>query len=392
MTTTWKKGMALVAVMISLIGIGWVMVFSTSGAMDLGGEANRTMFRYLIKQVVATGLGVGAILFIIRTPLADMERWAMFALGGSAVLMLSVFIPGIGHTAGKATRWIHFGPVNFQPVEVFKLAVVLAYAVLLFRQRPNDEWSRETWGKICGVAALAMVLPMLQKDFGATALLMVIGILMVWLAGGRFRYLILAVAVFIALGTIFICMEEYRIKRIQMYLSFLTGKGGGYQARQSLIALGAGGFLGVGPGGSIQKLLYLPSAHADFIFAILGEELGFIGAVSVVGAYVFFLHEGVAISRAATARFPALLCAGMTFLIFLQAMWHIAVVLVLVPTKGLALPFVSYGGSSLISSMMAVGVILRCSREPAATGRARAEGEPGRRVGDTAGGRAWLPS
>ena len=392
MTPTLRKGMAMTAVMMALIGLGWVMVFSTSGAMDLGGEAGRTMFRYLARQVVATGLGAAAILFIIRTPLADMERWALVVLAGAAVLMLMVFMPGIGHTAGKATRWIHFGPVSFQPVEVFKLAVVLAYAVLLFRERPNSEWTRETWGKICGIAGMGLVLPMLQRDFGSTALLMVIGVIMVWLAGGRLRYLIIAVAVFTALGVCFICMEEYRIRRIQMYFSFLTGKGGGYQARQSLIALGAGGFLGVGPGGSIQKLLYLPSSHADFIFAILGEELGFLGALFTVGAYVFFLREGVSISRAATARFPALLCAGMTFLIFLQAMWHIAVVLVLVPTKGLALPFVSYGGSSMISSMMAVGVILRCAREPAATGIVRQAVEPGNRVGDPAGGRAWLPS
>ena len=392
MTTTWKKGMAMVAVMMVLIGIGWVMVFSTSGAMDLGGEAGRTMFRYLARQMVATGLGAAAILFILRTPLAEMERWAMFVLGASAVLMLSVFIPGVGHTAGKATRWLHFGPLSFQPVEVFKLAVVLAYAVLLFREKPNADWSRDTWGKICGVAVMGLVLPMLQKDFGSTALLMVIGVLLVWLAGGRLRYLMIAVAIFVALAIVFISIEPYRIRRIEMYFSFLTGKGGGYQARQSLIALGAGGLLGVGPGGSIQKLLYLPSSHADFIFAILGEELGFIGAAFTVGAYVFFLREGVSISRAATARFPALLCAGMSFLVFLQAMWHIAVVLVLVPTKGLALPFVSYGGSSLISSMMAVGIILRCAKEPAATGLSRQEPLPGPRVGDTGGGRAWLPS
>jgi len=392
MTTTWKKGMAMVAVMMILIGMGWVMVFSTSGAMDLGGEAGRTMFRYLARQVAATGLGAVAILFIIRTPLAEMERWAMFLLAAAAALMLSVFIPGLGHTAGKATRWLHFGPLSFQPVEVFKLAVVLAYSVLLFREKPNSEWSRETWGKIGGVAVLGLILPMLQKDFGSTALLMVIGVMMVWLAGGRLRYLLIAVAVFAALGVVFILMEEYRIRRIEMYLSFLTGKGGGYQARQSLIALGAGGLLGVGPGGSIQKLLYLPSSHADFIFAILGEELGFVGAVFTLGAYVFFLREGVSISRAATARFPALLCAGMTFLVFLQAMWHIAVVLVLVPTKGLALPFVSYGGSSLMASMMTVGIILRCAKEPAATGFSRKDAASGPRIGDAAGGRAWLPS
>jgi cell division protein FtsW len=244
--------------------------------------------------------------------------------------------------------------------------VVACYAVVLSDRQALEKWPGETWLKLAGIAATAAVLPLFQRDFGSAALLCVIGFTMVWLAGGKGRYLLLVAAAGIALVTVAIAMEPYRLRRITLYLSHLTGGAGGYQTRQSLIALGAGGLFGVGIGESIQKLFYLPSSHADFIYAIICEEMGFLfGGLPVIMLYVFMLREGTGIARTVNGRLPYLLASGMTFLVFMQAMWHIAVVLVLVPTKGLALPFVSYGGSCLIASMMSVGVVLRCAAEPA---------------------------
>jgi len=370
MTPSWRRGMAMVTMMAILIGIGWVMVFSTSAILDLvvaQTRGGRGVFHHLGRQILATGLGALAIWAIVRLPVAEMERWALHALAGTGALMLAVFIPGLGHTVGHATRWLVLGQLSFQPVEPFKLAVVLCYTVILAGTRPQESWPGVAWLKLGGLAAIAVVLPLVQRDFGSAALLMALGFMVVWLAGGRARYLAVAGGVGLALAVGAIAVEPYRLRRITDFVSHLTGGGGAYQTRQSLIALGAGGVFGRGLGESIQKLYYLPSSHADFIFAILCEELGFLfGGLSVIMLFVFLLREGTGIARAVNGRLAYLLASGMAFLIFMQAMWHIAVVLVLVPTKGLALPFISYGGSSLIASMMAVGIILRCAAEPAA--------------------------
>ncbi len=358
-----RREIPILLLMAILIGLGWVMVFSTAAVQGLeAGTGN--VFYHLKRQVLATGLGAIGLVLASRLPLADLDRIAPRVLGVAGALMLVVFVPGIGKSVAHATRWINLGVISFQPVEVFKLAVVLWYARLLAAERPGAAWSAESWTRILGLAALSVGMPILQRDFGSAFLMMALGGVLIWLAGARTRSL----AAFAGLGATaavaLVAIAPYRLHRIRLYLSsFGSLDGGGYQTKQSLIALGAGGPLGVGLGESSQKLLYLPSAHADFIFAIIGEELGFIGAFITLALYVLLLREGLAIARASDRRNTRLLSTGLALLLFLQAVWHIAVSLVLVPTKGLALPFVSYGGSSLMASMTAVGVLLRCAAE-----------------------------
>ncbi len=345
-----------------LIGLGWVMVFSTAAALGVD-RADVSVFHHLQRQVLATALGAVGIALIQRVPANVLLNYAPHALIASSILMLAVFIPGMGKHAGGATRWLDFGRFSFQPVEILKLSVVAGFAMILASERPGQSWGWRTLVKLGVVTVAGLTLPILQKDFGSAVLMVLIGALMVWLAGARLIYLAGYGFAGVSAAAVAFVSEPYRIQRVKMFLSNWGDGVGGYQTRQALIALGTGRLFGVGPGESVQKLFYLPSAHADFIFAIIGEELGFLGTFATLALYVLLLREGLAVAQAAGSRRPRFLAAGMTLLLFFQAMWHIAVVLVLVPTKGLALPFVSYGGSSLLASMLAVGMIMRCASE-----------------------------
>jgi cell division protein FtsW len=348
------------------------MVFSTAAVQAIGSPGG--VFFHLKRQMLATGLGAAALMLTAALPLPRMARYGTTALAVTGALMLAVFVHGVGKCVGGATRWINLGFISFQPVEVFKVAVVLCYARLLTSMPSRQDWPARSWAVIVGLAIGSVILPVMQRDFGSAFLMLILGGAMIWLAGVRTPYLAGFGAAAATAVTLLITSEPYRMQRIKLYLSaWLSADGGGYQTKQSLIALGAGGLFGVGLGEGGQKLFYLPSAHADFIYAIIGEELGFAGAMAVLALYVLFLRSGFSIARQSSSRFARLLAAGITLLIFCQAMWHIAVAVVLVPTKGLALPFVSYGGSSLMSSMLAVGILLRCAAEPAGSRTARGE-------------------
>jgi len=345
-----------------LIGVGWVMVFSTAAVQGIGNSGG--VFFHLKRQMLATGLGAVALMLAATFPLSRLARYTPGVLAVATMLMLAVFVPGVGKSVGGATRWMDLGFISFQPVEVFKVAVVLCYARVLSGLSTRGGWPIESWGFLGGLAVASVLFPIMQRDFGSVILMLILGGAMIWLAGGRTPYLVGFGALAAASAAALVVSAPYRMHRINLFLSsWMSVDGGGYQTKQSLIALGAGGLFGVGLGEGMQKLFYLPSAHADFIYAIIGEELGFIGALAVLALYILFLRSGLAIARQSLDRFARLLAAGLTFLIFGQALWHIAVALVMVPTKGLALPFVSYGGSSLMSSMLAVGIIYRCAVE-----------------------------
>ncbi len=365
--------------MAALIGLGWVMVFSTAAVIGVQTE-NAAVFSHLRRQVVATGIGAVALIAVTRIPLGVLAARAPLLLGGAVVLMLMVFVPGLGKSVARATRWINLRVVSFQPVEVFKIAVVLVYAKLLAEQRPGTAWSWASWGRLAALGGLALVLPLMQRDYGSALLLMALGGTLLWIAGARAGALAGFAAAACVAAVAGLLAAPYRMHRVQQWIESWQRGDGGYQTRQSLIAVGSGGITGVGLGESVQKLLYLPSAHADFIFSIIGEELGILGSGATVILFVLLLREGLAVAAGAPGRFERLLASGAAALLFLQAMWHVAVALVLVPTKGLALPFVSYGGSSLIASMIAVGLILRCAA--AADARAR----------PAAVWRTWAPS
>jgi cell division protein FtsW len=386
-----RREVPLLLPMAVLIGLGWVMVFSTAAVLGVE-SPHGGVFAHLKRQMIATALGALAMAVIVRVPLERMRALAPAVLAAAAALMLLVFVPGLGKSVARATRWIDFGIVSFQPVEPFKLAMVGAYAALLARQADGAAWSAAAWVRIAGLAGVAAALPLLQRDFGSTVLLLGLGGVLLWTAGARFRGVAAFAIVGAAGAAAMLAAAPYRLHRLQLFIeSWVSGRGG-YQTGQALIALGSGGLTGVGLGESMQKLLYLPSAHADFIFAVIGEELGFVGAVATIALYVILFREGLAVALAAPDRFGRLLATGASLLLFLQALWHVAVALVLVPTKGLALPFVSYGGSSLIVSMAAVGVLMRCAAEsgPRASPSRRSGSGPAARA--PAGMRVWAPS
>jgi cell division protein FtsW len=384
---TLRREIPILLPMVVLIGIGWVMVFSTAAVIGVE-SGHVAVFAHLKRQMIATAIGAFGLFVALRLPLAVLEGLAPRLLAAASALMLVVFVPGVGRSVARATRWISLGPVSFQPVELFKVAVVLAYARLLCAERPRAAWPLRTWGTLAALASLSLLLPILQRDFGSAALMLALAVGLLWLGGARMSALAAFGGAALAAAAVAFASAPYRLHRLQLYLAgFGHGGGAGYQTQQSLIALGSGGLRGVGLGESVQKLLYLPSAHADFIFAIIGEELGLVGALCTVGLYVLLLREGLSIAQGSSMRFARLLASGLTVLIFLQAVWHIAVSLVLVPTKGLALPFVSYGGSSLIASMTAIGLILRCA-DDGVVSPAPVTWVPV----DQPGGRAWTPS
>lgn len=363
MTKGLKREVSLVVLMVALIGLSWVMVFSTASVL-MSDQHAMGVFYHLVRQMLATGVGVLALITVAGVPLSTLLRFSTRALAVTSVLMLFVFIPGLGKQVMGAMRWINLRFITVQPVEVFKLTSVICYAAWLSAERPGEAWPVKTWGKLGGLLGAGLILPLLQRDIGSAILLMGIGLTMIWLGGARFRWIAGFAALALGAAVFAIWLEPYRVLRIKQFLSNWAGGEGGYQTRQSLIALGSGGVIGVGLGEGSQKLFYLFSAHADFIFAIIGEELGLLGSLTVLAVFGLMWREGVAIARGCVDPFPRLLASGLILLIFAQALWHISVALVLVPTKGLPLPFVSYGGSSLVASMMAVGLILRCAQEP----------------------------
>ena len=279
----------------------------------------------------------------------------------SFVLLVLVFVPGIGITAGGARRWLRLWPSTFQPSELVKLAMV----IFLARYLSQPDFKTDSF-----VSFIKPVLIMLafqlaiikQPDFGAAMSLTFLTFAMLFLSGVKLRYIAslmpLAIPVIIKLA-----MEPYRLRRITSFLNpWADTQGTGFQLVQSFIAFGSGGLTGVGIGNSRQKLAYLPESHTDFIFSIIGEEFGFIGVLIIIALFLVLFIKGISIANRMKNRFTYYLTIGLSLMIALQALINFAVTTGMVPTKGLPLPFISYGGSSLLVNMAAIGILLRISK------------------------------
>ncbi len=348
---------------LGLTAVGLVMVYSSSAvtaAMRAGSP-----WRYLTTQLVATGLGLVALFAAIALGSERLRALAPFALLAALVLLGLVFVPGIGLTANGATRWVHLGPVTFQPSEIAKPAVVLYLAWSLARK--GDDKVRTLAGGFVGpglVAGVPIALILLQPDFGTAATLTFVVALLLFLAGTRLRYLLGAAGMVLPLGVYLVVATPYRLRRVLAFLDPWSARhDAGYQIAESLISIGSGGMVGLGLGEGHQKLFFLPEAHTDFIFSVLGEELGLLGIGLVIVLYGLFVWRGLRAAFRAETRFGTYLALGLTTLIALQAIFNMAVAMGLLPTKGLALPFLSYGGTSLILSLACAGVLLAISAE-----------------------------
>ncbi|MEJ5226332.1 putative lipid II flippase FtsW [Thermodesulfovibrio sp.] len=352
----------LIIVVIALIAIGLIAVYSSTSVLASvkAKYADKGGLIYLKKQLFT--LLIGFCFMVVFTFLSKNKLKGLVfpLLLLSFVLLILVFSP-LGVSAGGARRWLRLWPSVFQPSELVKLSMVFFLAWYL--SRPGyDKDKISHFAVPVGLMALFQVIFLKQPDFGAAMSLGIITFMMLFIAGINLRYL--GASFLLALPVIFyLAKEPYRWKRITSFLNpWADPQGSGFQLVQSLIALGSGGLTGQGLGEGKQKLAYLPEIHTDFIFAHIGEEMGFIGACVVVILFFVLSLRGFKIATSQTEAFQYLLAAGITVMISMQALINFAVVTGLAPTKGLPLPFISYGGSSLVVSMIAIGVLLNLSR------------------------------
>jgi cell division protein FtsW len=352
----------ILCALLFLVGVGLVMVYSSSSvlaAKDLGDEAY-----YLKRQLAfaAAGLvafGVGAAIDPLR-----FEKHAYGILVGAIVLLVLVLVPGIGHVAGGARRWFTLGPISLQAGEPIKLALVVYLAMSLAKK--GERMRSFSVGVLPHflIPGVAMVLLLGEPDFGTAVMLATITFLMLFVGGARVGYLAGAFLVALPVALHVVASSPYRMRRVDAFLDPWSHRSDiGYQITESLMTLGSGGFLGLGVGDGRQKLFFLPAAHTDFIFAVSGEELGFIGVTGIIAAFGVIAVRGVSAALTHEKPFLGYFALGLTALLVIQALFNIAVVLGLVPTKGITLPFVSYGGSSLVMSLFMAGILARVTAD-----------------------------
>jgi len=354
---TWLFGGAVV-----LLSVGVVMVYSASAIV--AAERFHDPYFFLKKQVFWALLGALALWLALRLDYRRLEGLVVPLLLVAGVLLVLVLVPPLGQAINGTRRWIRLGPVSFQPAELAKLALVVYLAAFLARRRDALGDFRRGLLPPLAVAGVLAALVLAQPDLGSCLTLVALTFALLFLAGGRVRHLALVLAPALPLLAVAVWVAPYRVRRITTFLDpWSDPRGSGFQIIQSWLAFGNGGLLGQGIGGSQQKLFYLPEAHTDFIFAIVGEELGLVGALAIVGLFVVLAWRGLRIGLRAPEPFGAYLALGITLLIATQAIVNLGVVTGLLPTKGLPLPFISFGGSALLVTMLATGVLLNISQQ-----------------------------
>jgi cell division protein FtsW len=356
-----KERYALIFSVIFLLALGLIMIFST-GSVD---EEELIRNRLFLKHLSWMALSIGGLLAISRIDYHFYQRHATKLLMAVFLLLIIVLIPGIGYEAHGARRWLRAGPVGFQPSEFAKFALIIFFASFLALRKDKIKGFLGTFLPVMLILGLTAGLIVKEPDLGTAGLICIVALVLFFVAGVRLIYLLGFGALAASLTYIILWPKfTYWQGRIQSFLNpWEDPQGGGYQIIQSLIALGRGGVAGVGFGASQQKLFFLPAARTDFLLAILGEEMGFLGTAFIVLLYTVFIYAGMSIARKAQDFFGFLLAFGFTVGIALQAVTNIAVVTASVPTKGLSLPFVSFGGSSLLFSMLSAGILLSISQK-----------------------------
>jgi len=355
----------LIVSALALLALGLVMVGSASitvAARELGDP-----WYYLSKQALFVGAGLGAAWVVAQVPLARWQQAATPLLLGSLALLVLVLVPGLGRTVNGSTRWLELGAMGFQVSEAAKVAVLVYLSDYVVRR--GDQLA-STWGGFMRpllFVVLGAVLLLCEPDFGAAVVLVATGMTVLFLGGVPFRRFFLLLGTVVTATAALALSSPYRLERITGFLDpWADPFNSGFQLTQSLIAIGSGSWTGVGLGASVQKLFYLPEAHTDFLFAIFAEETGLVGVVAVIGLYATLVGRGFQLARRADAagmQFASCLGIGLGVWISLQAFINIGVNMGVLPTKGLTLPLMSYGGSSTLIMCGAVGLLLRIGYE-----------------------------
>lgn len=356
------------ALTLLLLTIGVVMVLSASYARAYySADTNHNAAYYFMRQLGFAAAGTAAMLVLSRLPMAFYARMAFPALAASVALLAAV--PLIGVSQGDAKRWIDLGFTTFQPSEIAKIAVILYFAALICRFRSRMRTFRYGIAPFAAVLLLIVGLLVLEPHFSAAIIILAIGAAMLFLGGARLYWFVGGTVLLGGALAVVMTFFPYASNRIASWLDpFSNTQGVGYQIIQSLYAIGSGGLFGLGLGHGRQKYLYLPEEHNDFIFAVVCEELGFVGACAILLLFALLIVRGYYLAMRMRDRFSFLVTAGITTLLAMQVILNVAVVTNLLPCTGISLPFFSYGGTALLIQMAEMGIILSASREiPAKT-------------------------
>jgi cell division protein FtsW len=356
---------AMLAGCLGLLGLGLVMIASASTEVAAAQTGNPLY--YLIRHIVYVTLGLGAGLVTLLVPIATWQKHSTKLMLMAVVLLVLVLIPGIGREVNGAKRWIGFGFFNLQPSELAKVFTVMFLAGYMVRRQVEVREKLSGFLKPLAVLAPIAVLLLGEPDFGATVVLFGASIAMLFLGGiNLVRFIPLGLGV-LAAGVVVMTSQSYRLQRLTNFVDpWADQYGAGYQLSQALIAFGRGEWLGVGLGNSVQKQFYLPEAHTDFVFSVLAEELGMVGALLTVALFIFVSVRGLYIglwAEKSKQYFAAYLAYGLSFLWVGQILINIGVNIGRLPTKGLTLPFLSYGGSSLVICCVCLAMLLRIEWE-----------------------------
>jgi cell division protein FtsW len=351
----------LAITVLTLICVGIVMIYSAScvNAMQTYGDS----LYFLKRHVLFLTMGLAASFFVLSADYRQIQPYARMLVGVCVVLLLLVLIPHIGSESYGARRWFKIGVFHFQPSELAKLAMIIYTADFLDRKQQVIHSFRHGFLPPLLVMGALCALTVKQPDLGTTVEIAVVTLTMLCLGGARLWHLAMVFCSAVPLLVYLIRKEPYRMARIIAFLDpWQDSQGIGFQLTQSQIALGSGGLLGVGLGHSRQKLFYLPAAHTDFILSIIGEELGLIGTIGIIVLFGLFIWQGSRIVRQTNNAFGYFLGMGIVMMLGLQAVVNVGVSIGAFPTKGLPLPFISYGGSALIFHLAAIALLLNISK------------------------------
>jgi cell division protein FtsW len=349
------------------------LVMMTSASISIADRTAHEPLYYLERQAIGIGLGLLAALVMMTIPCAVWERIALPLLVVALILLIIVLIPGIGHEVNGSRRWLRLGIMNFQASELARVLLLIYLASYVVRKQAELKDNLKGFLRPLMVLTAAAGLLLLEPDFGAATVLLATGMGMLYLAGVKLRHFFALAAIALAALAVVAVSSPYRLQRLIAFLRPWDDPfNSGFQLTQSLIAIGRGGFSGVGLGASVQKLFYLPEAHTDFVFAVLAEELGLLGVIATLGLYMLLIWRTCHVARLAAdagLAFQAYSAAAFGIWLGLQTSINIGVNMGVLPTKGLTLPLMSAGGSSILVTLGWLGFLLRIYHEASSAGR-----------------------
>jgi len=360
--TDWKIDFVWLGVTMVLVIFGIIMVYSASSQM--AAKRYHNSFYFAQKQMAFAFLGFFVMTAFRFIPYQKLQKWIFWLMVGSFLALILVLIPGIGSRMGGASRWFRLGGISFQPAEFSKLVLVIFLAWSMSRRQEQMRDFLKGFLFYWGIAGGLIVLILLEPDLGMAINLVLITGIMLFVGGVRIKHLIFSILPMIPMAYLLVWRVPYRRMRVLSYLDpWKDPLGSGFHLKHSFLAFGSGGFSGQGLTGSQQKLFYLPEPHTDFIFSIIGEEFGFVGVFIIATLYLILIIKCLQLTVKVKDLFGRYLVMGITVMIGFQALINMLVVMGLLPTKGMTLPFLSYGGSSLLLNMICIGILMNMTAQ-----------------------------